>query len=132
MKCPVFIDLVQSCLKLEEWEVSNFISEQYLRHQYPRLSGMRPQHQLLLLLGLENDPMAMFVADPADSCQQDSCHAPSGLREVHRTLAIHLPRSPQTKKHTKTPATFFCLFFFNYSFIFKLHKQCELVQYLRK
>lgn len=38
-ECPAFIDLVQSCLKSEEWEVSNFISEQYLGHQYPRLSG---------------------------------------------------------------------------------------------
>lgn len=120
-------------LKSEEWEVSNFISEQYLGHQYPRLSGMWPQHQPLLIFCLDSDPStAMFVADPADRCQQDSWHAPSNLREVHRTLAIHLPCSPQTKKHTKTPATFFCLFFFNYSFIFKLHKQCELVQYLRK
>lgn len=74
VECPAFIDLLQSCLKLEEWEVSNFISEQYLRLQHPRLSGLWPQHQLLLMLRLDSDPnTAMFVADPADSCQQDSC-----------------------------------------------------------
>lgn len=112
-KCLAFIDLVQSCLKLEEWEVIRLVSERYLRHQHPRPPGIWPQHQILLMFGLDNDPnMIKFSADLADSCQPDSCHAASELRGVCRTLAIHLPCPPEKKKRTKTPATFFCLFFF--------------------
>lgn len=109
VKCLVFIDLVRSCLKLEEREVIHFISERHLRRQYPRLPGIWPQHQILLMFRLDNDPNAIkFLADLADSCQQDSCHAASELKRVR----IHLPCPPGKKKRTKTPATFFCLFFF--------------------
>jgi len=79
----------------------------------PRLPCVRPQRQILLTVRLDSNPSTIkCLDDPADSCQQDSGHAASELRGVRRTRTVHLPCPPERKKRTKTPAMFFCLFFF--------------------